>query len=99
MTIRVGGSREMLYAVAAAIVPGATLLGAACTKTFILVLTCRWLNCSVPASATTMGVYTSLRLPCPSVESVVPFSNSSFRAEGGNGFVGIRQVSGASLWT
>ena len=97
ITILVGGSREIEYAVAAAMVPGATLFGAACTSTFRFVLTCRWLSCNVPANATTIGVYISLKLPCPSVSSVVPFSNSSFSAEGGNGFVGIRHVSGASL--
>lgn len=41
ITILVGGSRVMEYAVAAAIVPGATLFGAACTSTFKLVLTCK----------------------------------------------------------
>ena len=41
ITIRVGGSREIEYAVAAAIVPGARFFGAACNSTFILVLTCR----------------------------------------------------------
>jgi hypothetical protein len=89
----------MLYAVAAAIVPAETDLGAAWTSTFMLVATCKWLSCSVPASATTMGVYMSLKLPWPSVSSVVPFSNSSFNALGGRGLVGMRQVKGASLWT
>jgi hypothetical protein len=56
MIILVGGSRAIEYAVAAAIVPGATDLGAACTNTFMLVLTWRWLNCSVPVNATIMGV-------------------------------------------
>jgi hypothetical protein len=56
ITILVGGSRAMLYAVAAAMVPGETDFGAACTSTFMLVATCKWLSCSVPASATTIGV-------------------------------------------
>jgi hypothetical protein len=56
ITILVGGSLEILYAVAAAIVPGATLFGAACTSTFRFVLTCKWLSCNVPVNATIMGV-------------------------------------------
>jgi hypothetical protein len=41
MMIRTGGSLDMEYAVAAAIVPGARDLGAAWINTFRLVLTCR----------------------------------------------------------
>jgi hypothetical protein len=54
--ILVGGSLAIEYAVAAATIPGATDLGAAWTSTFMLVLTWRWLNCSVPVNATIMGV-------------------------------------------
>lgn len=56
MTILLGGSLLIEYAVAAAIVPGDTLFGTACTNTFKFVLTCKWLNCSVPVKATINGV-------------------------------------------
>lgn len=67
ITIREGGSLEIEYAVAAAIVPGEMLFGTACSSTFSVFETCKWLSCNVPLNAITMGVYISLRLPCPSV--------------------------------
>ena len=90
---------EVEYAAAASIVPGDTLLGAACTSRFRLFPTCRCERCSVPASDTTSGVYSELWLPStPSWLSVSCFLNSVSFIEGGSGFEGMRQVRGASLW-
>jgi hypothetical protein len=93
--LRVCGA--MLYAVAASTPPfGAEL---ACTSKLRLFPTCRWLSCSVPASAMIKGVYS---VDCvPSAPSCVASSETLYSCsigEGGKGREGMRHVRGASLW-
>jgi hypothetical protein len=79
-------------------VPGDTLLGAACTSRFRLLPTCRWLSWSVPASAIIKGVYKLDWEPnAPSWLSVSTLLKSG-TTEGGSGLEGMRHVRGASLW-
>lgn len=87
-----------LYAVAASMVPGLVVFGAACTSRLRWLPTCKCESCNVPASATTKGVYDEDWEP--SAPSCVALSETRYwfaRTEGGSGFEGMRQERGASL--